>query len=260
MDNSGVVLYSEQDIEAYKQMSESELQLTMEQMLQVGQRITENHDFLKNAPWYKRAISTISGKTKRTQREIASDHAIMSAYCVQVMREFVNRGIVTQERVNVLEGKVNELYNQFTRLVQVTGAAVNAIDDYNTFNLALQVGYYTDSLLSALQIGAIIHRLYDNSEKFQIVLSAIKKYIISTPQTTVERLLEIQNATSKELDFYKQFANQSNSSIAKAIRICLKLRDADCLDEMGALKAIEATSMTNEKNTIDQFIESIIMS
>ena len=150
MNELGAILYSEQDIEYYKQMSEGELQETMEQMLKVGQRIVENHSFLQSAPWYKRALSTISGKTKRTQKEIATDHAIISVYCVQVIKEFVNRGLITQEKVNVLEGKVNELYNQFTRLVQVTGTAVNAIDDYNTFNLALQIGYYSDTLISAL--------------------------------------------------------------------------------------------------------------
>ena len=258
MNELGTILYSEQDIEYYKRMSEGELQETMEQMLKVGHRIAENHSFLQNAPWYKRALSTISGKTKRTQKEIATDHAIISVYCVQVIKEFVNRGLITQEKVNVLEGKVNELYNQFTRLVQVTGTAVNAIDDYNTFNLALQIGYYSDTLISALQIASTIHRLSDQTEKFQIILGAIKKYITTTPKTVAERLLEIQNASSDDLIFLKKFVDQSNNNIAKCIRICLKLRDADCLDETGVLKAMEAAELINSKNTIDEFIGYIV--
>jgi hypothetical protein len=230
----------------------------MEQMIEVSNRIAVNHTFLENAPWYKRALATISGKTKRTQKEIATDHAIISAYCVQIMREIVNRGLITQERVNVLEGKVNELYNQFTRLVQATGSAVNAIDDYNTLNLGLQIGYYSDTLMSALQISAIIHRLNEQPQKLQIVLGAIKKYIIATPKTLAERLLEIQTADGDELAFYKNFNEHSNSNIAKSIRICLKLRDADCLDETGALKAVESAGLTNKKNTIEEFIADII--
>lgn len=258
MDELEIVLYSNQDVEYYEQMSEGELRQTMEQMIKIGHHIAENHSFLENAPWYKRAVATISGKTKRTQKEIAADHAIISAYCVQIIKEFVNRGLVTQERVNILEEKVNELYNQFTRLVQVTGSAVNAIDDYNTFNLGLQIGYYSDTLMSALQISAIIHRLSEQPQKLQIVLGAIKKYIIATPKTLAERLLEIQTADGDELTFYKNFIEQSNSNIAKSIRICLKLRDADCLDETGALKAIEAAGLANNQNTIDEFIADII--
>ena len=257
MNELGMILYSDQDIEFYKQMGEGELQKTIEQMVEVSYRIAVNHVFLENAPWYKRALATISGKIKRTQKEIAADQAIISAYCVQIMGEFVNRGLITQERVNILEGKVNELYDQFTRLVQATGSAVNAIDDYNTFNLGLQTGYYSDTLISALQISAIICRLSEQPQKFQIVLGAIKKYIVATPKTVAERLLEIQTADGDELTFYKNFAEQSNSNIAKSIKICLKLRDAECLDEAGAIKAIEAAGLINNPNTIDEFIADI---
>ena len=256
MAGTDIVLFTEQDIEYYKQMSENELQAVMEQMLSVGQRIATNHSFLETAPWYKRAVATISGKTKRTQREIATDSAIMSTYCIQIMREFVNRGLVTQARVNLLEEKVNELYCQFTRLVQATGVAVSAMDEYNTFALALQIGHYSDSLLSAVKIWSIIKRFDNNEEKYNIVLGAIKKYIPSVPRTITERLLEIRDASKTELDYYQEFVIQSNSKIAKAIRICLKLHNFDCLDETGAKKAIETAEISNNNFTIDEFIAS----
>jgi hypothetical protein len=60
---------------------------------------------------------------RKTQREIAADHALMSMYCIQIMREFVERGFITQARISVVEEKLNELYAQFSRLLQATGCA-----------------------------------------------------------------------------------------------------------------------------------------
>ena len=253
-----IILYSEQDIEYYQQMNLSDLQETMEAMVVVSKRISDNYEFLENAKWYKRALATISGKVKKTQREIATDHAIVSQYCVQVVKEFVRRGLITQERVNVLEGKVNELYNQFTRLVQATGAGLKAGDDYTTFVVALQCGYYSDTLKSALSISKMLGRFDVQSEKFHINVEAVRKNIPSEPKTMVDRLLEIQGASTEDIDFYRDYAENYSGNLAKAIRLCIKLQEAGCLDEEGVLKTVAASNLKNEKLSFADFIRWIV--
>lgn len=259
MAENEMILFSEQDVEQLKLLSERELQSTIEQMVMLGKRVSDNYSFLETAPWYKRALATISGKTKRTQREIATDQALMSMYCMQMVGEFVNRGLITQSSVNELENKVNELYQQFTRLVQATGAAFSAVDNYTTLSLGVLSGYYSDNLISAVHIGKMLSNIDVRSEKFHIMMGAIRKNVVSTSKTTAQRLMEISNASISDLQYYQEFAETSMGSFAKTMKICLKLLEANCFNETGAMKAAQSAGFTNNELEFDAFVTKIII-
>ena len=259
MAENEMILFSEQDIEQLKLLSGSELQSTIEQMIMLGKRVSDNYSFLETAPWYKRALATISGKTKRTQREIATDQAIISMYCVQIVGEFVNRGIITQNRVTELENKVNEIYQQFTRLAQATGNAVNAMDDYTTLSLGVLSGYYSDSLISAIHIGNMLSRIDVRSEKFNVMIGAIRKNIVSKPVLTEQRLLEISKASANDMRYYYEYAENGTGKFAKTVKLCLNLIEAKCFDETGAQKALNSSGFTNKEMTFDEFVTKIIL-
>lgn len=259
MAENEMILFSEQDIEQLKLLSGSELQSTIEQMVMLGKKVSDNYSFLETAPWYKRALATISGKTKRTQREIATDQALMSMYCMQVVGEFVNRGLITQSRVTELEEKVNEIYQQFTRLVQATGVAFNSVDNYTTLSLGIMTGYYSDSLISAIHISNMLSKIDTNSEKFNVIIGAIKKNISSEAKSTAHRLVEIEKASMSDLRYYQAFAETGIGSFARTVKICLKLIEANCFDEEGAEKAVKSAGFTNNELTFDEFVAKIII-
>jgi hypothetical protein len=228
-------------------------------MVMLGKKVSDNYSFLETAPWYKMALATVSGKTKRTQREIATDQALMSMYCMQVVGEFVNRGIITQTRVTELESKVNEIYQQFTRLVQATGTAFTAVDNYTTLSLGILSGYYTDSLISAIHIGSMLSRIDVRSEKFNVMMGAIKKNISSNAKTTAKRLTELSKASANDMRYYQESSETEAGSFARTVKICLKLIEANCFDEEGAEKAAKSAGFTNNELTFDEFVAKIII-
>ena len=259
MSEMNIALYTEEDVECFKQMAEGEQQVAIEQMISVSKRLSNNYAFLENAPWYKRALSTLSGKMRKTQREIATDHALMSTYCVQIMSAFVERGLITQARMGVVEEKLNELYAQFPRLVQATGNAFKGAQDYTTLVLAILSGYYSDTLFSALKMCAVIQQFDRQSEQFDIVMEAVRKHIPSTPKPASIRLLELQYADKPTLSFYHEFAEEKDNAFFKAIRRCIKLREASCFDAAGVLKVLSAVGLENEALTLDEFIARVVL-
>jgi hypothetical protein len=259
MSETNVALYAEQDVEYFKQMTEGERHIVIEQMISVSKHLSDNYAFLENAPWYKRALSTLSGKMRKTQREIAADHALMSMYCIQIMREFVERGFITQARISVVEEKLNELYAQFSRLLQATGCAFKDAQDYTTLALAILSGHYSDTLLSALKIYATIQQFDRSSEQFNIVMEAVRKHVPSNPKSIAMRLLELQYADKPALAFYRELAEGKDNAFFKAIRRCIRLCEVSCFDDAGVSKVLSAVGLENEALTLSEFITRVML-
>ena len=193
------------------------------------------------------------------QLQFAYEYALISIYCVQLVREIIKRGILTQSKVKELEYKVDEIYQQFRMLLENAGTEFEKIDKYNTLLFGILSGYYDDSLISAIHISRILSNINIRSEKFNVIMNAINRNILSPTKTTIQRLMELSNATDKELNYYQAFSEKVSGSFARTIKICLKLIEADCFDEVGALKATQVAGFTNDILMFHEFIAEIII-
>lgn len=70
--------------------------------------------------------------------------------------------------------------------------------------------------------------------------------------------MEISNASISDLQYYQEFVETSMGSFAKTMKICLRLLEANCFNETGAMKAAQSAGFTNNELEFDTFVTKII--
>lgn len=245
------VLFNEEDIEYFSHLDDNELSIVVQQMQYVANKVANDYSMISTAPWYRRALMTISGKLKKTEKEIIKNQALMTMYCTQIISEFVKRQMITQYKVNELERKINDLYIDMNQCVQYVGLTLK------TTTLLFDIIGGNDNIFTIIKL---VDKLKEIDEKYRdVFFNAISKFIPTNKKNSIERFFELKDANIKEKNFYIDFCERNEGLFSEIIKLFIELMNYNCFDENGIQKVIEMVHFDNKEENMIDFIKRILV-